>query len=399
MKTEYLLTTLVALLLFNCEPEKPLEIISEKSPFGDFYMQVDTVSIPIGPDQTFIYPLFGTISENDSLYFLGYNRIKHSIDIFNLTAEDYQTRVDLEKEGPNGIPDVISFTPVTLDSLYIMSSYRISLVNTTGEILDKISINTSASNVKGHDSQEAFFWIEKDEAIHFSAKRKTLYGLYHSMEYGTCDKRRYQSDQLVSAIDLKENKMSFLPVSYPADKREKSYGFMPALFMTWDHDSLLYNFRHDPNIYLYDLNRHETTIFDGRSQYTRNSADPMEWSECGDVSKKSNQSLQSVNFEGVIRDPYRKLYYRFHRKELPATSNPNDYIFSDKKLFLTIFDNGLAKTGEMILDSRPYPSRVSFPTEKGLYVAAPSGENTLSFHVFKVFLTEGNSTEYGTIID
>lgn len=389
----------VALMLCACGKKETLEVISEKSPFGDFYMHVDTVSIPITEEQFFIYPLFGIVNENDSTYLFGYNPIKYTIDVFNLSSEKFHHKTQLEKQGPNGIPEVISFTPITLDSLFVMSSYQIAQINGKGEIEDKISINNYNSPVKDHDSEEAFFWVEKNQPLHYNSKSHKLYGLYHSMQYDACDERRYQSRQLVSALDFEKRKMSYLPVSYPADKREDCYGFMSTLFLDWDRDSLLYNFRHDPNIYLYDLDREETTVFDGRSQYTRNRVSPIGWDQCDDVGKKLDHSLVNVNFEGIIRDPYRKLYYRFHRKELPEGSNPNKYIVSDKTLFLTIFDNGLAKTGEMIIDRRHYPSHVSFPTERGLYVAAPSGENTLNFHVFKVFLTKGNSTEYGTIID
>ncbi|GEM_PF-6460122 len=390
---------MMGVAFYACEKKQAHEVISPKSPFGSFYMHVDTVSIPITEQQTFIYPLFGTVAENDALYLLGYNRFTYSIDIFDLSCESYEGKIALEEQGPNGIPEVISFAPVTLDSIYIMSAHQIVLINRKGEVKDKIAINTTASPIKGHDSDEAYFWMEKNHPIHFSKKHRKLFGLYHSMQYGACDPRRYKGNKLISAIDVKAGSMSYLPVSYPPEMQENCYGFMSTLFTTWDHDSLLYNFKNDPNIYLYDLTRGETSIFDGRSQYTKNKVQPISWDRCEDVGEKLNHHMRSVNFERIIRDPYRKLYYRFHRKELPATSNPSDYIFSDKTLFMSIFDNGMAKTGEMILDSRPYPSHVSFPTDRGLYVAAPSGENTLNFHVFKVFLIKEPDNEQSTTID
>lgn len=385
---------LAIVTLLACKSEKAPEIISEQSPFGDFYMTVDTLSIPITEKQHFIYPQFGTVNENDSLYLFGYNVHRHTIDVFNLTGKKYTSTIPLERQGPNGIPELISFAPASLDSVYIMSTYQISLVNQLGTVKDKVMINLPTSPIKSHNSDEAFFWIEKNESIHYSKKHNTLYGLYHSMEYDMCDKRRYKEEELISGIDLNKNQMLRLPAAYPIDKRNDSYGFASSLYMSWDGDSLIYNFRHDPNIYIYDLNRDKTDIFDGRSRYTKNSANPINWSQCDDVSLKMDHSMISVNFERIIRDPYRKLSYRFHRKELPENGNVQDYIFSDKKLFISIFDNGMAKTGEMIIDSRPYPSHVSFAGKDGLYVSAPSGENTLSFHVFKVYLTEGDRNQY-----
>lgn len=397
MCRNFFVLIILTLGISNCHRETAPEIISEKSPYGNFFMTVDTLSIPISSKQTFIYPQFGTVIQHDSLYLFGYNVHRHSIDIFNLTGKRHKNTIHLEKEGPNGIPDMISFSPVSLDSVYVMSTYQISLVNGLGEIKNKVIINTPSSPIKGHNSSEAFFWIEKDESIHYSKKRNTVYGLYHSMKYDMCDKRKYQDERLITAFDLNENRMSRLPAAYPFDKREECYGFTSALLMTWDGDSLIYNFRHDPNIHIYDLNREETTIFDGRSKYTKNGPRPISWSQCDDANLKLDHSNESVNFGRIIRDPYRKLYYRFHRKELPENVSSLDYVLSDKKLFISTFDNGMAKTGEMILDSRPYPSHVSFAGPEGLYLSAPSGENTLNFHILKVYLTEDNRDQSASL--
>jgi len=114
----------------------------------------------------------------------------------------------------------------------------------------------------------------------------------------------------------------------------------------------------------------------------------MSWSECQDISRKLDHFAREVSFEGVMKDPYRGLHYRFHRKELPAHATQAD--FSDKKLFLTIFDEYYAKVGEMILDNRHYPSKVSFISDKGLYVAAPeNSDETLVFYVFDVHVALG----------
>ena len=382
------------LLFSSCHEHQPLEIISERSPYGDFYMIVDSLSIPISENQHFIYPQFSTVVKDDSLFMLGYNQFRHSIDVFNLTGETYTNTINLEREGPNGIPEVISFTASSLDSIYIVSSFQISLMSSSGVIKDKTMINVPNSAIKGHNSEEAFFWVEKNEPVHYNEKRNTIYGHYHSMKYEMCDKRRYQNPKMVSGIDLGENRMRRIPAAFPYDKRNDCYGFANSLFTTWDGDSLIYNFKHDSNIYIYDLNRNETSAFDGRSLFTKNEASPLGCDRCQDMNHNLDHSLKSVSFERIIRDPYRKLYYRFHRKELPTDGNAQDYIFSDKDLFISVFDNGMAKTGEMILDNRPYPSHVAFPGEEGLYVSAPSGENTLNFHIFKIFLTKGTRNQY-----
>lgn len=384
MKNLTLSLLVMALTVWACNKQQSLEVISRTSHFEKFYLTADTVRVKLTDNQKFIYPKLGALTHKDSLYIVGYNDHLHALDIFNLDAQKYIKRIILERDGPNGIAEVIGFTPISLDSIYILSTYRVALIDGKGNIKNKISINNPSSPIKGHDSEEYMFWLETGQSLYFDRARHSLYALNHSYQHGQCDPKRYQDASLVAQLNLAKKRMTTLPVGYPFDKVNNCYGFITRMFTEWSENELIYNFQYDPNVYVMDRQTQMIKAYDGSSEYTKNEVTPISWGECEDVSRKLDHFTREVNFGKVLKDSHNGLHYRFHRKEL-RIDNPSGNSINDKKLFLTVFDNNYAKVGEMILDNRAYPDHVSFVGKKGLYVAAPEGnEDTLVFYIFDV---------------
>ena len=380
----FLSLSLIALLfLFSCQEARVSEVISEVSKYEKAYMTVDTLRIELTEKQKFIYKKFGTVSHNAELYFVGYNDILHSFDVFNLDKSTFVRSIPLQREGPNGIPDLIGFTPVGVDCLYILGATQLVRVNSKGEIEDKIGINHGNTSISGHNPNKDMFWLETDEPLYYDNETHSIYGKNHSYQYGQCDPRRYKNRDLVVRLELEGERMSTVPVRLPQEKADGSYGFIDKTFTNWSHDQLIYNFASDPNIYVMDRNSERVKVYDGHSFYTNNVVTPLSWSACNDYDFKVAHYIREVQFEKVMTDPHRGLYYRFHRKELPI-DKPKGHEFNDKKLFLTIFDDAFAKAQEFILDNRSYPTHVSFVGEKGLYVSAPEGDDTMVFYIFDV---------------
>lgn len=383
MKTEYLLTTLAALLLFNCEPEKPLEIISEKSPFGDFCFSVDTLRINISHKEKFIYPKFGTVVHEDSLYLIGYNEHLHAFDLFNLDGKRFVRRIVLDRNGPNAIPDVIGFTPMNLDSIYTLSANQIAQIDSKGHIAKKLIINNGASTIKNHQPEENKFWLDYNQPLYYDCHTNSVYGRSYSYKYGQCDPQRYQGS-LISRIDFKWEKWFSLPITYPNDMSSGSFGFMTRVHTEWTAEELIYGFEFDPNIYVFNRKSGQTQVYDGRSNFTNNSVPTMSWSDCADDSKKLDHYAREVNFGGVIKDLFRDLHYRFHKKELPNSKLPRNS-YDSKELYLSVFDKEYSKVGEVMLYDRSAPSQISFVGPKGLYLAAPENSyETLVFQIIKI---------------
>lgn len=388
----------VALTLYACDRRQSLEVVSEASRFEKFYLTVDTVRISLNDNQKFIYPKFGTVSHQGSLYLVGYNDHVHAFDIFNLDAKQYVKRIPLERDGPNGTPEIIGFTPVSLDSIYTLSTYRIALINGEGDIKDKLSINNSSSPIKGHNSEKYMFWLETDQPLYYDKGSHNLFALNHSYQHGHCDPKRYLDASLVAKLNLDKNRMTTLPIGYPVEKANNCYGFITKMFTEWSETELIYNFQYDPNLYVMNRETQKINAYDGSSNYTANYVTPIGWGECEDINRKMEHYTREVNFGKVTKDHHKGLFYRFHRKEL-AIDNPSGNTINDKKLFLTVFDDNYAKVGEMILDNRPYPDQVSFVGEKGLYISAPEGdENELVFYILDVHTIPKNKKSLSALL-
>ena len=83
---------------------------------------------------------------NDQEYISFYDRITHSIYLYDYQTDDLFKKISMEKYGPNAVKEVSRFFFHSLDSIFVDSSMGIYLSNSKGEVLTKKSKGTKLHN-------------------------------------------------------------------------------------------------------------------------------------------------------------------------------------------------------------------------------------------------------------
>lgn len=91
-------------------------------------------------------------------YLTFYDRITHTIYLYEVTGGDYIKKIELDKEGPNGIKSLTKFFFHTMDSIFIDSPFGIYLIDSNAKIVTKKS--------KGAEQRDGFPVLSLDSKIY-----------------------------------------------------------------------------------------------------------------------------------------------------------------------------------------------------------------------------------------
>lgn len=96
------------------------------------------------------------INLKDKPYLTFYDRVTHSIYLYTISGGGYVKKIELEREGPNGIRSLTRFFFHTMDSIFVDSSIGVYLLDSEANIVDKKSKGADQRNglpVIGLDSK------------------------------------------------------------------------------------------------------------------------------------------------------------------------------------------------------------------------------------------------------
>ena len=112
--------------LYSCENHQKISLNQN--------LMIDTINISIGDSCLQTYTLLRNIVYEDKLYC--FNKIQHSIDIFNLSTQELSSQIKIEREGANGITNIDAFC-VYGDSIFIQNETNYTIINHQGKIIKK----------------------------------------------------------------------------------------------------------------------------------------------------------------------------------------------------------------------------------------------------------------------
>ncbi len=363
------------LLIISCDRDKNGDVVNDTiltiRNEIDLKLDYDTVSIEFDSIFLFNYKKF---SSNGIIY-AGYNSSHHSIDLFDLEKEQIMKSISLSREGPESIGIVKGIFFHSIDSIFLVSDGSLCIFDSEGRLTRNILINRSELYLSpGNEANNVFF----------DRLDKSIYIQNIDNQYGQCSKDHYKVS-ILAKIRLDNESIELLPLYYPKIYSNSYYGFCVEPQYSFIDKRVILTFPIESSVYVYNIETKLTRGYGGESLLSKSLAEPLPWSACNDNDLKMRHFIENVNFQRVIYDKWRNLFYRFHLSDIKGPDSQGRFKGpNQKKQILTIFNENFEVLGEIELNERRYITPSSFAGPKGLYLGAPSGENSLRFHILKI---------------
>lgn len=329
-------TKLLLGTLFLCSCENHQKISLNQN------LMIDTINISIGDSCLQTYTSLRNRVCEDKLYC--FNKIQHSIDIFNLSTQKLSNQIKIEHEGANGITNIDAFC-VYGDSIFIQNETSYTIINHQGKIIKKIS-REKLNNLIDNNEYSIFptnITLSNFENLIFDNKHDELI-----IPINTVPPSNLKDKNCIATIDIKKEIVNLLPIYFPPTVTDKYYGKLSTAQILSKGDSIIYNFGNSSKIYIYNRRNKETYEYDIKSNFTDNLSEDLDKNV--NTKKIFDHYLHSLFFHNIQYDPYRDCYYRIH-----TNKNNNPSAFNDKETFLTIINSNFEKTDEIKLPENTYP--------------------------------------------
>jgi hypothetical protein len=353
---------------------------NEKITINDFTGQliVDTLSIEIdslSPNKYFIYH---AIKHSETNVLIGYNPALHSLDFFDLDRGEFIKHLRIDSQGPNAIDYVQDIFFHNEDSIFISSRLRLQLINSQAEVVDVYNlIDQELILNHGEPSSNFYFKLEYISSLNAVLFFNRPFNMQE-------DVNRERS--LISMYDIKQRKYSVLPITFSEHyfNNKGTMGFLTYLNKDFviNETKLIYNYKYESQIYVYDLNSYKTLVYDAPSKNSSNVAKPL---VNVDEEEAQHHALMNSHFFRVIANPKNNIYYRLHWGDnFEGESN-----FMNKQLYLMAFNEKFETLTEQLLPAHTYNLNIWFANEHGLYLSpthplnSNENENVLEFHIYK----------------
>ncbi len=170
MRVLFIYILIIPLLLISCDNST-----ISKNPENQFLIKSKSVKFPL--DEVSNYEFFIYQSVGDSLLIL--NQINYSLDIYSLSEQSLIGRINIDREGMNGIERLNTFYYFNQDSIFLFSQFLLKnslIVNVEGNIIDRVRHNEFNSDVDGlinHVGTPSMPNIIFDNELHFSVFQLT----------------------------------------------------------------------------------------------------------------------------------------------------------------------------------------------------------------------------------
>lgn len=358
----------------NLKASMKLEVAGEKA----FLLDDSTAPKPIYTQ------IFSNSDSTDYLTF--FNNFNNSIYFYDYNTAGFINKITWQKKGPNGIRAIMGYHIKSLDSIYIYNLINVEIILSNEHCVIKNRIPLSG-NIK--DNKWLFkypqYIPETVKPFIETSNELLLTGFF----LGSIPDSIISGFKFTARLDLKTNKVVFSN-AYPYALYGSGYNWEGDLFMEVyseihpDGDKLVLSFPVSHDLYIADLKTGEyQTVFAGSNFAGTISS----------INKKPRHSSREYRLSNIVSqdeytaikyDKYRKVYYRFLLKSVPASAKCMDW--KEKPIAVIIFDESFNYLGETVIGTgKDWYWQNSFVTEEGLnieYIDKDPEEKHLKFKIF-----------------
>lgn len=328
---------------------------------GKLSFTLDSLSAPSSPSVSF----FSTRKEE---YLSLLNTVNSSIDVYDIKTRKLSKRVNLFKEGPNGIGNTaqISHSLISLDSVLVLnpSTSSFFIVDGSGKVIYK------ASNVLDYQDDRS---VEEhprgstaEPLVYFNNKiysSGVLLGL-------TLDNHQKMKCMIIHDTKSKETKNVFpRPTSY----NKGNWGgncMMDFCYYTFNKRSnkFVYSFPVDDVVYETDHNSPTKAYYAKSVNFDEVLPMYDDKLQKPDHKKSIIYDYTTSHYYKIVHDPYRKVYYRFTLLGNTNDEIDNPEIGYNQQESVIIMNENFRKIGENIIPRGNYVYHNFFVNKDGLYM-------------------------------
>lgn len=321
--------------------------------------------------------------ENDSLYYTFYNEYNNSIYVYDYHSASYLNKIQLYKEGNNGVyPHRSGYYISSFDTIYFysMTTQRLYVLNYHGEKYRTINLRANLSD----NVIPPTVRVSAESPIYKINQNLYLCGSINE-EFEDADSLNNLIITKINSYD--DNCTPHLSVGYPDSYRKGNWGDAYFRNTFWCYNeinkSFYISFPNDHYIYKTDLNKVER-IYAG-SSYADNisSIDHPKYIPLP-KKKRIAHYLSSYYYRAITYDSYRNIYYRI--VEHPWINyNPDERPWK-KPISVIVFDSNFHFIGETLLSKDYNLSADNFMiTSEGLLLRKETdNEDEMKYTIFKL---------------
>ena len=303
----------------------------------------------------------------DILAWLDY-RNKRTVFLYNWENGELVKEISTEKEGDNGVGNILGFYMDTQDSLFVLDDYRytLSVIRPDGEM------SRSYKLIEGSTSKDtALPTVDSDVGIYRIKDKLIIRSLADVSDFES----NYSKSMNAILLDLISGEFEYI-LGFPDSYKDNYWGLFHQVvaFAPVDDRILLVNYPIENVLYTYDLEKREIIDFyDANSHYIDDAVPPM-GNYTNETRLVMRYSYSNDQYFSIIRDPYRNRYYRYFEQKYPPESVNKLVNMQSADLIggrgLVILDAEFNKIGDILLPNGLSVRNVVI-TPKGVYFKHP----------------------------
>ncbi|UII28638.1 DUF4221 domain-containing protein [Fulvivirga maritima] len=369
-------------ILFFCGCQNPkdsinhIKIIEPVEADLNYSLEImDTVLIPVDSlTRTVNNVNYFYCSPKTELYF-DYNPAVHAIQGYNINSKVKEFYIELNKEGPEAIEEVIGLCVVSLDSIFLVTESpkrRILLLNSQGEVLSNWFIQEPLPS--GLSEYDLYF--SNNFEIEYNNERKSL--ILSIAVYVEPWKLEYYNHPFIIEYSLSKNKIL------------EQYGVFPysndIYFMMEENSRFSMKDKEVVSFYGSDLflvynsgDKKLEKIIKVSSKFLNDEIPPIgkDIVEDQDMAAQSNYFLENGSYMVARYDSKRNIIYRLIKTPMDAFNvDGSKKGYSDIEYSLMILDNNFSPIDEIKLSSKKFNPNIFFVNEQGLWLSLNNSSNT-----------------------
>lgn len=334
MKYFKLVLFIMVVGLPGCSEDKPQDAVHCRA-------EIKNVLLKSGPGWNTNFKICQHILYNQHESILGYNFNEHKLQALDLETGDTLWQIPLKKEGPEMIPEVVSFYYHSPDSIFVLSFFYISIIDQQGRVLQKHVINRPESNINGDDPDETkviYCDINHSSPIYYDYDENALYFAFKPLP--PFSEKRFEQ-ALCGRISLDQLILEPLPIYLPQKFKDRYYGAYERPTFLFGDDEIVYGFYLDGDLYRYSKKTGKTEVSTVVAKSIEKTAPPMPASASDDDPGFMEHLNTWPTFFRISSDGtffYRPFVGAFDR----ASSRT-------RKKFVMVYDSNLAALAEFPL--------------------------------------------------
>jgi len=389
MKKHWIYYVIIACVLLSCDNNKTMQDGLIRNTVSYNYELVGTdkiLSYEVDNETEYRFSALFPYTDKSGKEYLTFQNTFFQILFYDLNNENFLFKIQLQREGPNGIPGPGGFYIEDFNNIFETCGATPFLykIDTTGAVIQKIRYGLTNSGSQ----------IIPQRSISFDYKPLVFIDSKLYLAQQPWQSNPLSKTPLCVVIDTVKQLSYELPCPFPSLIKDDELFTSPAdatdFSRIFDGKEFVYSFFYDENIHVINIDHTKVRKYKIKSKYIdRIRMD----NRPSDYYLYTKQLYGNATYGNLIYDQYRNIYYRIVNHNVELENGPNYgelYVHGHKKFSIMILDKNFNVIGETLFPEWVYCPSVLFVHRDGLYICNnhpmnPSfNEDILSFQCFEV---------------